>query len=116
MKKIEAIIRPESLEPVKRKLIEGGITGLHVERVVGHGYQGGVVQAGRGGQFYVVDMIPKVKIITVISDFNVEPAINAIIEGARSEGDGRTGDGKIFVTDVEEAVRVRTGERGREVL
>ncbi|MXX81553.1 MAG: P-II family nitrogen regulator, partial [Chloroflexi bacterium] len=72
-----------------------------------------VVQAGRGGQFYTVDMIPKVKIITVISDFNVEPAIEAIIEGARSD---RTGDGKIFVMDVEEAVRVRTGERGREVL
>ena len=113
MKKIEAIVRPESLEPVKRKLIEAGITGMHVERVAGHGYQGGVVQAGRGGQFYTVDMIPKVKIITVISDFNVEPAIEAIIAGARSD---RTGDGKIFVTDVEEAVRVRTGERGREVL
>jgi len=65
MKKVEAIVRPEALEPVKRKLIEAGITGLHVERVAGHGYQGGVVQAGRGGQFYVVDMIPKVKIITV---------------------------------------------------
>ncbi len=113
MKKIEAIIRPEALESVKRKLIEAGITGLHAERVAGHGYQGGVVQSGRGGQFYVVDMIPKVKITTVISDFNVEPAIEAIIDGARSE---RTGDGKIFVSDVEEAVRVRTGERGREVL
>ncbi len=113
MKKIEAIIRPEALEPVKRKLIEAGITGMHVERVAGHGYQGGVVQAGRGGQFYVVDMIPKVKLTTIISDFNVEPAIEAVIAGARTD---RTGDGKIFVTNVEDAVRVRTGERGREVL
>ncbi|MDE2891035.1 MAG: P-II family nitrogen regulator [Chloroflexota bacterium] len=113
MKKIEAIIRPEALEPVKRQLIEAGITGLHVERVAGHGYQGGIVQAGRGGQFYTVDMIPKVKIITVISDFNVEPAIDAIIAGARTDN---TGDGKIFVTDVEEAVRVSTRESGRAGL
>ena len=113
MKKIEAIVRPESLEPVKRRLIESGITGMHVERVAGHGHQGGIVQSGRGGQFYVVDMIPKVKIITVVSDYNVEVAIDAIVEGARTE---RTGDGKIFVTEVEEAVRVRTGERGGEVL
>ena len=113
MKKVEAIVRPEALEPVKRRLIEAGITGLHVERVAGHGYQGGVVQAGRGGQFYVVDMIPKVKIVTIISDFNVEPAIEAIIAGARTDN---TGDGKIFITNVEEAVRVRTGERGHDVL
>lgn len=113
MKKIEAVIRPEALESVKQSLLEAGHTGLHAENVVGHGHQGGVVRSGRGGQFYVVDMIPKVKLVVVVTDDKLEGAIEAIVEPARTP---QTGDGKIFITEVHDAVRVRTGERGPEVL
>ena len=113
MKKIEAIIRPERLEAVKVALVEAGITGLHVENVVGHGNQRGVIHSGRGGGSYVIDMLPKVKLVTVISDHNVERVIAAIIEHART---GNIGDGKIFISDIADAIRVRTGERGNAVL
>ena len=72
MKKIEAMSRPERMEPVKHALIEAGVTGLHVENVVGHGNQRGVVHHSRGGESYVIDMLPKVKLVTVISDWNVD--------------------------------------------
>lgn len=113
MKRVEAIIRPEALEGVKEALIAIGITGMHFENVVGHGSQGGIEREGRAGQTYRVDMIAKVKVTTVVSDFNVDPAIEAISAIARS---GRFGDGKIFVSDVQDAYRVRTGERGSDVL
>ena len=113
MKKIEAIIRPERLEQVKVALVEAGITGLHVENVVGHGNQRGVIHTGRGGETYVIDMLPKVKLVTVISDYNVERVIDLVVQHART---GNIGDGKIFVSDVIDAVRVRTGERGNVVL
>ena len=113
MKKIEAIIRPEKLEPVKLALIEAGVTGLHVEQVVGHGNQRGVVHSSRGGESYVIDMLPKVKLDTVVSDWNVENVI-AVIREHGAVGD--LGDGLIFVSDIEEAISIRTGERGNETL
>ena len=72
MKQIEAVIRPEKLEPIKLALIAAGIAGLHVEQVVGHGNQRGGVHSSRGGESYVVDMLPKVKLVTVVADGNVE--------------------------------------------
>ena len=109
MKKIEAIIRPERLHEVKSALEEQGIHGLNVIPVTGRGTQRGVVHQGRGGESFVVDMLPKTKIEMVVGDAAVESAISAIIEAA---GTGHIGDGKIFVIPVEEAIRVRTGERG----
>ena len=113
MKKIEAIIRPEKLEPVKLALIAAEVTGLHVEQVVGHGNQRGIVHTSRGGESYVIDMLPKVKLTTVVSDWNVDNVIKVILEHAAT---GNIGDGKIFISDIEDAVRVRTGERGNDVL
>ena len=109
MKKIEAIIRPERLHEVKSALEEQAIHGLNVIHVTGRGAQRGIVHQGRGGETMVVDMLPKVKIEMVVQDDAVEGAVNAIIEAA---GTGNIGDGKIFVIPVEEAIRVRTGERG----
>ena len=109
MKKIEAIVRPERLHEVKSALDEQGIHGLNVIAVTGRGTQRGVVHQGRGGESFVVDMLPKTKIELVVQDDAVESAISAIMEAA---GTGNIGDGKIFVIPVEEAIRVRTGERG----
>jgi nitrogen regulatory protein P-II 1 len=116
MNKIEAIIRPEMLNPVKDALAEAGMVGINVVNVTGRGVQRGVVTAGgpRGTtQRYVVDMLPKVKLEMVVSDSNTERAIDIIINNART---GNIGDGKIFVTHVTDAIRVRTGERGDGVL
>ena len=109
MKKIEAIIRPERMHEVKDALEEQGIHGLNVISVTGRGAQRGIVHQGRGGETMVVDMLPKMKLEMVVTDDAVEGAVNAIIEAA---GTGNIGDGKIFVIPVEEAIRVRTGERG----
>ena len=113
MKKIEAIIRPERLEQTKIALTDAGFAGLHVENVIGHGSQRGVIHSGRGGESYVIDMLPKVKLIMVVPDDRVETAVRLIIDHART---GNIGDGKIFISPVEEAIRVRTGERGPAVL
>ena len=113
MKRIEAVIQPEALEAVKQALLGIGLTGLHAESVAGHGRQGGVRRAGRGGQLYVVDMIDKVKVTAIVADERAEDAITAIIDSARS---GNTGDGKIFVSRVADAIRVRTKEAGADVL
>lgn len=113
MKKVEAIIRPEKLEPVKIALIDAGVTGLHVENVVGHGNQRGVVHSSRGGESYVIDMLPKVKLTTVVSDWNVENVIKIVLEKAAT---GNIGDGKIFVSDVLKVVRIRTGEEDLEAI
>ena len=110
MKKIEAIIRPENLEPVKLALIAAEVTAHHVENVVGHGNQRGVVHTSRGGESYVIDMLPKVNLVTVV---NVDNVIKVIVETAAT---GNIGDGKIFVSNIEDAIRVRTGERGNDVL
>ena len=109
MKKIEAIIRPEKLDDVKHALSEKGYVGLNIVGVTGRGVQKGIVHAGRGGQAYSVDMLPKVKLEVVVNDKDVEDVVGTI---QKSAGTGNIGDGKIFIIPVEDAIRVRTGERG----
>jgi nitrogen regulatory protein P-II 1 len=109
MKKIEAIIRPEKLHDVKAALDDLGFHGMNFTQVTGRGAQRGVVHQGRGGESVTVDMLPKVKLEVVVPDLGVERVIDAIIRTART---GNIGDGKIFIIPVEEAIRVRTGERG----
>ena len=111
-KKIEAIIREEKLNDVKEALHEIGIVGMNVFEIRGHGRQGGITLAGRTGT-YQVDLLPKVQINIVLSDHNVERTVEAIRIAAQT---GQQGDGIIFIYPVEEVVRIRTGERGREAL
>jgi nitrogen regulatory protein P-II 1 len=111
-KKIEAIIREEKLNDVKDALRELGIVGLNVTEVRGHGRQGGITLAGRSGS-YQVDLLPKTQINIVLSDHNVEKTIDVIRQAA---GTGQEGDGIIFVYPVDDVIRIRTGERGREAL
>ena len=113
MQKIEAIIRPEKLDDVKNALATAGVTGLNIVHVTGRGVQKGVVHMGRGGETYEVDMLPKVKVELVVTDADTQKAIDTIILNART---GDIGDGKIFVTPVADAIRVRTGERGDHAL
>ncbi|HAV08028.1 MAG TPA: P-II family nitrogen regulator [Rhodobacteraceae bacterium] len=112
MKKIEAIIKPFKLDEVKEALQDAGVQGLSVIEVKGFGRQKGHTELYRGAE-YVVDFLPKVKIELVIDDDQVEAAIEAIIEAARTE---KIGDGKIFVSPVEQAIRIRTGESGSEAI
>ncbi|ATD65323.1 P-II family nitrogen regulator [Neisseria weixii] len=112
MKKIEAIIKPFKLDDVREALTEIGITGMTVTEVKGFGRQKGHTEIYRGAE-YAVDFLPKVKIELVLADHDVERAIEAIIENARS---GKIGDGKIFVYPVEEAIRIRTGERSEAAV
>src|SRR3990172_8205976 len=109
MNKVEAIIRPERLEMVKEALAEAGFVGLNIVNVTGRGVQKGIVHAGRGGEEYRVDMLPKTKIELVVKDADTEKVVSLILEAART---GSIGDGKIFVIPVSTAIRVRTGERG----
>ncbi len=113
MNKVEAIVRPERLEQVKDALAAAGFVGLNIVNVTGRGVQKGIVHSGRGGEEYRVDMLPKSKIELVVSDPNTEKAIDIIVDAART---GSIGDGKIFVSPVSQAIRVRTGERGDEAL
>ena len=112
MKKIEAIIKPFKLDEVKEALQETGVQGLSVIEVKGFGRQKGHTELYRGAE-YVVDFLPKVKIEVVLDDDQVEPAIAAIIEAAKTD---KIGDGKIFVSTIEQAIRIRTGESGSEAL
>ena len=111
-KKIEAIIREEKVEIVKNALKEIGIVGMNLSEVKGHGRQGGIVLAGRTGT-YQVDMLPRVQLNIVLSDHNVEKTIQTICDAANT---GNQGDGLIFVYPVEDVIRIRTGERGKEAL
>jgi nitrogen regulatory protein P-II 1 len=113
MNKIEAIIRPERLEQVKEALAAAGFVGLNIVNVTGRGVQKGIVHAGRGGEEYRVDMLPKSKIELVVSDAHTDTAVDVILQFART---GSIGDGKIFVSPVSQAIRVRTGERGDSAL
>ena len=108
MKKVEAIIRPEKLTIVRKALEDVGINGLTITQVVGHGAQRGVVQQWRGTS-YTVDLLQKLKLELVIPDAKLEPVLTAIQESAHT---GEVGDGKVFVTTIDEVMRVRTGERG----
>jgi nitrogen regulatory protein P-II 1 len=112
MKKIEAIIKPFKLDEVKEALADVGVLGLTVTEVKGFGRQKGHTELYRGAE-YVVDFLPKVKVEVVLSDEMVARALEAIERSAKT---GRIGDGKIFVTNVEEVVRIRTGERGEPAL
>ena len=112
MKKIEAIIKPFKLDEVKEALQDAGIQGLSVIEVKGFGRQKGHTELYRGAE-YVVDFLPKVKIDVVIDDDQVDQAIEAIIDAAKTD---KIGDGKIFVSPVEQAIRIRTGETGPEAL
>jgi nitrogen regulatory protein P-II 1 len=112
MKKIEAIIKPFKLDEVKEALQEAGIQGLSVTEVKGFGRQKGHTELYRGAE-YVVDFLPKVKIEVVLADDMVDAAIAAIISAARTD---KIGDGKIFVSTVEQAIRIRTGESGDDAI
>ena len=112
MKKIEAVIKPFKLDEVREALSEIGVTGLTVTEVKGFGRQKGHTELYRGAE-YVVDFLPKVKVEVVLGDALVERAIEAIVKAART---GKIGDGKIFVTTVEQVVRIRTGESGEAAV
>ena len=112
MKKVEAIIKPFKLVEVKEALQEAGIQGLSVTEVKGFGRQKGHTELYRGAE-YVVDFLPKVKIEVVLTDDMVDTAVAAIVAAARTD---KIGDGKIFVTSVEQAIRIRTGETGDDAV
>jgi nitrogen regulatory protein P-II 1 len=112
MKKMEAVIQPSKLDAVKDALHEIGIQGMTVSEVRGHGRQKGHSEIYRGHE-YTVDLLPKLKVEVVLADTLVEPAVDAIVNAARS---GKIGDGKIFLSDVSEAIRIRDSQRGDEAL
>jgi nitrogen regulatory protein P-II 1 len=112
MKKVEAIIKPFKLDEVREALSEIGVSGLTVTEVKGFGRQKGHTELYRGAE-YVVDFLPKVKVEVIVADGLVERAIDAIVKAAHT---GKIGDGKIFVTAVEQVVRIRTGESGEAAV
>ncbi len=112
MKKIEIIIKPFKLDEVKEGLYQIGITGMTLTEVKGHGRQKGHKEIYRGAE-YVVDFLPKIKLEVIVAAENVDRAVDTIIKTART---GKIGDGKIFILPVDEVIRVRTGERGKEAI
>jgi len=112
MKKIEAVIKPFKLEDVKDALLELGVTGMTVTDVKGHGRQQGHSELYRGAE-YVVDFLPKLKVEVVVEDGLCDEVIKTIVSAART---GKIGDGKVFVYDLENIVRIRTGEEGSEAM
>ena len=112
MKKIEAIIRPFKLEEVKEALVEEGIRGLTISEVRGYGRQKGHTETYRGSE-YRIEFVPKIKIEVFVEDSKVEKIVDAILKTAKT---GQVGDGKIFIYNVEDVVRIRTGESGKDAL
>jgi nitrogen regulatory protein P-II 1 len=112
MKRVEAVIKPFKLEDVKDALAEIGITGMTVSEVKGYGRQKGHSELYRGAE-YVVDFLPKIKMEMVVDDDSVEQVVSTIVEAART---GKIGDGKIFVSDIEKVIRIRTGEADSEAI
>ncbi|NQY92901.1 MAG: P-II family nitrogen regulator [Campylobacteraceae bacterium] len=112
MKKIEAIIKPFKLEDVKEALVESGINGMTVTDVKGYGRQQGHSELYRGAE-YIVDFLAKIKIELVVNDDEVEKTVATITEAAKT---GKIGDGKIFVSSIDEVIRIRTGEKGSEAV
>ncbi|MDD5128032.1 MAG: P-II family nitrogen regulator [Candidatus Omnitrophica bacterium] len=112
MKKIEAIVRPESLEVVRNALNIAGVTGLMISEIEGHGKQKGVIQQWRGEK-YKVELLPKAKIEIIVKDQDVGRICKAIIDNAKT---GEMGDGKIFIYPLEDAIRIRTGEKGESAI
>jgi nitrogen regulatory protein P-II 1 len=112
MKMVEAIVKPFKLDEIKEALTKAGIQGMTVEEVKGFGRQKGHTELYRGAE-YSVDFLPKVKIQILVPDEKASQVVEAIVQGART---GKIGDGKIFVTAVEEVIRIRTGERGPDAI
>ena len=112
MKKIEAIIKPFKLEDVKEALSSLGVEGMTVSEVKGFGRQKGHTEIYRGSE-YTVDFLPKIKIEVVLADSQVEPAVEAIVKAAKT---GKIGDGKVFVSSIENAIRIRTEETGEKAV
>ena len=112
MKKVEAIIKPFKLDEVKDQLNEIGVRGITVSEVKGFGRQKGHAELYRGAE-YIVDFLPKIKLEIIVSDGLLDDVINAVTKSAQT---GRIGDGKIFVTSLEDTIRIRTGERGEEAI
>lgn len=112
MKKIEAVIRPEKLDDVRKAIEAVGYPGLTITEAQGHGKQKGVVQQWRG-ETYRVEFLPKIKLELVVGDGDVEAIVQAIIKAAKT---GSVGDGKIFVSDVKDVIKIRTGERGESAI
>jgi nitrogen regulatory protein P-II 1 len=112
MKKIEAIVQPSRFDAVKSALQEAGVMGMTVSEVRGHGRQKGHTEVYRGSE-YTVDLLPKIKVEMVVSDTLAVPAVQAILRAAKT---GKIGDGKIFVTTVDEAIRIRNEDRGETAL
>ena len=112
MKKVEAVIKPFKLDEVKDKLNEIGVKGITVTEVKGFGRQNGHTELYRGAE-YVVDFLPKIKLDIIVSDSQLDEVVNAIIKSAQT---GRIGDGKIFITNLEDTIRIRTGEHGEDAI
>ncbi len=112
MKKVEAIIKPFKLDEVKNQLNEIGVKGITVSEVKGFGRQKGHTELYKGAE-YIVDFLSKIKLEIIVSDELVDDVINAVTKSAQT---GRIGDGKIFVTSLEDTIRIRTGERGEEAI
>ena len=112
MKKVDAIVKPFKLDEVKDKLNEIGVQGITVTEVKGFGRQKGHTELYRGAE-YVVDFLPKLKMEIVVADDQLKEVINALMKAAKT---GQIGDGKIFVSDLEDVIRIRTGERGKETI
>ena len=112
MKKIEAVIKPFKLDDVKEALVQAGISGMTVSEVKGYGRQQGHTELYRGAE-YVVDFLPKVKIEVVVRAEDVDSVVDTIVQAART---GKIGDGKVFVSDIEQVVRIRTGEKDEEAI
>ncbi|MCH6578815.1 MAG: P-II family nitrogen regulator [Nitrospinae bacterium] len=112
MKKVEAVIKPFKLDEVKDKLNEIGVKGITVTEVKGFGRQKGHTELYRGAE-YVVDFLPKIKLDIIVSDSQLDEVVNAIIKSAQT---GRIGDGKIFITNLEDTIRIRTGEHGEDAI
>ena len=112
MKKIEAVIRPEKLSVVRRSLASAGYPGMMITKIEGHGLQKGITQEWKGEEYHI-DILPKVKVEIVAGDSEVDNIVESIIEAAYT---GTVGDGKIFVYDIKECIRIRTRERGQLAL
>jgi nitrogen regulatory protein P-II 1 len=112
MKKLEIIIKPEKLDALKQLLDEYGVQGMNIVNIMGYGNQKGVVKRYRGAE-YKVDLLPKVKVETVVDDSEADKLVESIVKEINT---GAYGDGKIFVMEVQDAVRIRTGERGKQAL
>jgi nitrogen regulatory protein P-II 1 len=112
MKKIEAVIRPEKLDAVRQALEKVDCGGLMISEIEGHGKQKGVVQQWRGEK-YRMELLPKMKVDVVVNDKDVDSIIKTIIKAAKT---GEVGDGKIFISDIQDAIRIRTGEKGETAV